>query len=116
MILIDALRKIGAGVKFVALKIRDGFVAVFGREKAEAFGRASLEMLQTEAGKIVVDAVAAVQTLDTDGAGKRAAAFGQVVEQAKESGLVLKASWINLLIELAVSFLKGTFQHNEPAP
>lgn len=113
MILIDVLKKIGAGVKFVALKVRDGFVAVFGSETAQAFGQASLDMLKTEAGKVVTSVVAAVQELPVSGAEKRAEAFARVVEQAKESGLSLKSSWINLLIELAVSYMKGTFRVEE---
>lgn len=99
--------KIANFVHTAAVKVSDVFVKLVGKDAAKKFGQASLALLKSAEGKIVLDAVEAVQTLSTDGAGKRAAAFTQIVSDLKSQGLSLGNSEINLLIEVAVQFLKG---------
>jgi len=96
----------GAGVK-----IADAFVHVFGKDAAQAFGQGVLRLLKTAEGKIVLDAVEAAQSLEADGAGKRAAAFEKIGADFKAQGISVGESVINMLIELAVQYLKGTVSH-----
>ena len=90
------------------VKVSTVFVTLFGQKAATDFAHASVSLLKTAAGKIVLDAVEAVQTLSTDGAGKRAAAFAKIGADFQTQGLSVGNSEINLLIELAVGALKGT--------
>ncbi len=93
-----------------AVKVEGAFVAVFGKDAAQQFAQGTLALLKTAAGKIVLDAVQAVETLNptADGATKRAAAFTQVATDFKTQGIQVGESVISMLIELAVQFLKGT--------
>lgn len=100
--------KISNFVHGAETKVSAEFVKVFGPKAAHDFASASLQLLKTAEGKIVMDAVEAVQTLSSDGAGKRAAAFTQILTDFKGQGISLGNSEVNMLIELAVSTLKGT--------
>lgn len=83
------------------------FGKLFGQEATQKFGEAALQMLNSALGKIAWAAVQAVSTLASDGAGKRDAAFKQIVGEAKKAGIDFKDSIVNLLIEMAVQKLKG---------
>ena len=107
--------KISSFVHGAAVKVSGAFVKLFGQQAASDFAHASLALLKTASGKIVLDAVEAVQTLSTDGAGKRAAAFSKILSDLSGQGLSIKDSEINLLIELAVGALKGTIGQPQPA-
>lgn len=100
--------KITGFVHTAAVKVSDVFVAVFGKDVAEKFAQGALSMLKTAEGKIVLDAVEAVSTLTTDGAGKRAAAFEKILADFKTQGITVGESLVNMLIEIAVQFLQGS--------
>ena len=91
-----------------AVKVDAAFVKVFGKDAAEHFAQGALAVLKSAEGKIVLDAVQAVETLAVDGASKRAAAFEQILADFKTQGYQVGESLINMLIELAVQYLKGT--------
>jgi hypothetical protein len=100
--------KISSFIHGAKVAVSAVFVKLFGQQAASDFAHASLALLKTAAGKIVLDAVDAAQTLSTDGAGKRAAAFANILADFKGQGISVGNSEINLLVELAVSALKGT--------
>jgi len=100
--------KISNYIHGAAVKVADAFVHVFGKDASQAFAQGALRLLKTAEGKIVLDAVEAVQTLETDGAGKRAAAFEKIGADFKAQGVSVGESVVNMLIELAVAYLKGT--------
>lgn len=100
--------KISSFVHGAGVKVSGAFVKIFGQKAASDFAHASLSLLKSASGKIVLDAVEAVQTLSADGAGKRAAAFSKIVADFEGQGISVGNSEINLLIELAVGALKGT--------
>lgn len=91
----------GAEVKVSAV-----FVKLFGQDASHQFAQAALALLKTAAGKIVLDAVEAANTLNVDGAGKRKAAFNQIGADFKAQGITVGESILNLLIELAVQAAK----------
>jgi hypothetical protein len=100
--------KISSFIHGAKVAVSAVFVKLFGQQAASDFAHASLALLKTAAGKIVLDAVDAAQTLATDGAGKRAAAFTKIVSDFQSQGISVGNSELNLLIELAVGALKGT--------
>lgn len=107
-------QKIWGGIKVVAVHVSDGFKALFGAQAAKDFGTASLEILKSAAGQIVMGAVSALMNVESmDGAAKRAAAFTSSVSALESQGISLgkqiATSEINMLIELAVNSLKGKF-------
>src|SRR4051812_16227842 len=89
----------GAAVKASAL-----FVKIFGQDAAHQFAQGALAVLKTDAGKLALDAVEAVEALSLDAAGKRAAAFTKLASDTKAQGLDVADSVLNLLIETAVAF------------
>lgn len=89
------------------VKVSAVFIALFGKQAATQFAQASLALLKSAEGKIVLDAVEAVQSLAGSGADKRNAAFTQIMTDLKAQGKSVAESEINMLIELAVQFLKG---------
>jgi hypothetical protein len=101
--------KISKWVHGAEVEVSDAFVAVVGKQAAEQFAQGALALLKTAEGKIVADAVAAVQTLATDGAGKRAAAFEKIGADFKTQGISVGGSLLNMLIEIAVQALEGGF-------
>ncbi|MGH9505218.1 MAG: phage holin, LLH family [Terriglobales bacterium] len=92
-----------------AVKVSDAFVKLFGKDAAEKFAQGALSLLKSAEGKIVLDAVEAVETLNpaADGASKRAQAFAKILDDFKTQGLQVSESVVSMLIELAVQFLKG---------
>lgn len=89
------------------VKIENAFIAIFGKDAATKFAQASLSMLKTAEGKIVLDAVQVAEALPA-GADKRSAAFSQITSDLKTQGKSLASSEINMLIELAVQYMQGT--------
>ena len=90
-----------------AVVVSDDFVKIFGKDAAEHFAQGALALLHSAEGKIVLDAVEAVQTLNTDGSGKRAAAFQKITSDFANEGKTVSESVINLLIETSVQFLRN---------
>lgn len=101
--------KISGFVHGAAVKVDAVFVKIFGQQAAEQFASGALALLKTAEGKIVLDAVEAVQTLSTDGAGKREAAFTKIASDFKTQGISVGDSVINMLVELSVQHLRGAF-------
>lgn len=109
----EFFRMIGKGIKSVAVFVCDAFIRLFGKDASEQFADSSLKLLRSEAGKLVLGAVAEVE--------KMAAASGltnqQKREQAlvmaemalKEAGISVGESILNLLLELAVQAVKRNF-------
>jgi hypothetical protein len=94
--------------KNVEVVVSDVFVKLFGADAAHNFAAAGESLLKTELGKLAWSAVNEAQALAA-GTDKRAAAFGNLVAAAKTAGLEVKDSIVNLLIELAVQKVKGSF-------
>jgi hypothetical protein len=84
------------------------FQKIFGKTEATQFAYATLALLKTDVGKV---AMAAVQEVEKMAAGidKRKVAFDKIVADLKTEGLTVKNSVINMLIELAVQAISGTF-------
>jgi len=85
-----------------------GFVKLVGQAQAKAFATGVEAIVKTDLGKIAIAAVKAAEGL-ASGELKHAAAFAEITTQAKASGLDVENSVINMLIELAVQTVKGTF-------
>ena len=83
-------------------------LVIIGKDAAAHFAQGALALLKSAEGKLVLDAVEAVQTLNIDGAGKRAAAFQKIGADFKTQGITVGESVLNMLIELAVQYLKGS--------
>jgi hypothetical protein len=92
----------------VEVTVSDVFVKIFGADAAHNFAAASEGILKTDLGKI---ALAVVNEVEATAAGtdKHAAAFSKILTAATAAGLDAKNSIVNLLIEIAVQKLKGSF-------
>jgi len=100
--------KIANFIHGAAVKVADAFVKIFGKDAAHQFAQGALAVLKTAEGKIVLDAVEAVDSLELDNAGKRSAAFEKIASDFKTQGYQVGESLINMLVEVAVQYLKGT--------
>lgn len=99
------------GIKYIAIHVKSGFVAIFGQKAAEDFGHASLEMLKSALGQIAVAEVGALAGVhDLSGVQKAAQAQAAILEKAKVAGISTSKSIVNLLVELAVQFLKKNLE------
>ncbi len=92
----------------VGVEVSDGFIALFGRDAAHAFAVGAESLLKSKLGVLAWEAVQEVENM-ASGAEKNAAAFAKIAAGAKAAGLEVKDSLIRLLIEVAVSRLKGAF-------
>lgn len=102
-----SVRKVARGIKALARLFQRLFLVLFGREALEHFQRAAAAMLATELGRIAWAAVEALASLNLPGEEKRRRAFARIAREARDAGLAVKDSFINLLIEIAVQRLKG---------
>lgn len=89
------------------VKVSDVFVKLFGKDASRQFAQASLALLKTAAGKIVLDAVEFADTMNVNGAGKRAAALAKIGMDFRGQGISVSESVLNLLVELAVQTVKS---------
>jgi hypothetical protein len=98
-------------IKHAAVVIGAAFAKLVGHDRAVEFGHAALDVLQSDLGKIAATAVDAVQTQDPTAPGdtKFATAVGMVKSAAQTAGIEAKDSLIHLLVQLAVSVIKGHF-------
>jgi hypothetical protein len=99
---------IGHFFKHAAVFIADGFVKIFGPDAAHNFAAGAVAILETDLGKIALTAVQEVQNLAT-GAERQAGAFAKIAAGAKAAGIDAGESIINMLIEVAVQWIKGSF-------
>src|SRR6266576_2707182 len=95
-------------LRHVGTTVSDTFVKIFGSDAAHTFAVGAESLLRTELGKIAVVAVKEVESM-ASGTEKMSVALGKVLTQATALGLDIKESMARLLIELAVSRLKGYF-------
>lgn|SRR5574337_34340 len=102
--------KVADKLKSAAHAVAHVFVAIFGAQASADFAKSAEEILATDFGKVVQSIVAGLVSVAEaqGGAAARSQAFDAIKSQAVSSGLDLKDSLINLLIELAVTKLKGT--------
>src|ERR1035437_5076570 len=108
MSLTTILNTIGHDIKAVAIKIKDGFVKIFGAQAAHDFGQASLALLKSALGQIVVAEVSTLAGVGTlTGVQKAAQAQANILKQAESVGISTSKSIVNMLIELAVQFVSG---------
>ena len=110
----NPFQKIWGALHWAGVHVAEGFVKLFGSDAAHAFAHASLEILKSNVGQIVLTAVSGLMNVQgMSGADKKAAAVAQVGADLKAQGLVLGKdvanSEVNLLIETAVSALKNKF-------
>lgn len=106
---VGVFKSIGGWFKKAAVYVSRTFVAIFGSDAAKKFGSAALDLLKTQAGVLALDAVNFAATLATDGAGKREAALKKLAADLKAAGIDVTLSLQNLLVEIAVAYLKGHF-------
>lgn len=93
-------------VKHAAVFVSDSFVSVFGKDAAHTLAVAVESLVHSELGAFAYMVVQEVQNL-ASGAEKRAAAFTKIETFAKERGIIVGESIINMLIELFVQKVKG---------
>ena len=99
---------IGHFFKHIGVVVSEVFVKLFGADAAHNFAVAAESLIKTDLGAIAMAAVGEASLL-ASGVDKRAAAFSKIAAAAKGKGLDIKDSIINLLIEMCVQRLKGSF-------
>jgi hypothetical protein len=100
--------------KRTAVVASEVFVRLFGKDTATKFAAASLALLESEAGKLVLAGVKEVETMIADGtlaadisnAAKREYAFQSAERAIKDAGITVGTSVLNMLIELAVQSIE----------
>lgn len=112
MDLLGVFKAIGHFVKHVAVIVSQAFVSLFGSDAAHTFAVAAESLLHSAIGQIAWTAVQEAQNLAA-GTDKAATAFSTIATAAKAQGITVADSVINMLIEVAVQKLKGSFG---PAP
>lgn len=103
-----ALQSLGHFLKHIAVYVAGGFVKIFGSDVAHTFAVGAESLMHTALGQIAWLAVQEVQGL-ASGSEKKSAAFAKIVAAAKAGGFSVTDSLINMLIEIAVQKLKGSF-------
>ncbi|TMI88326.1 MAG: hypothetical protein E6H00_12905 [Bacillati bacterium ANGP1] len=101
-------KKIAGFFEKTGYYVSEAFQKLFGADAAKHFAVASLEVLKSDLGKIVIEAVHEASALAA-GIDKRAAAFAKIAVTAKAAGIDAKDSIVNMLIELAVQSVKLSF-------
>jgi hypothetical protein len=88
--------------------VSEAFVKLFGQEAATQFASASLALLKTTVGQIALGAVTEASKA-ASGAEAQKTAFTNIVAQVTKLGLTAKDSEVNMLIEVALQAVKGSF-------
>jgi hypothetical protein len=84
------------------------FIKLFGQQAATQFASASLALLKTTVGQIALNAVTEASKA-ASGAEAQKAAFTNITSEIAKVGLSVKDSEVNMLIELALQAVKGSF-------
>jgi hypothetical protein len=108
-------QSIGHFFKHAAVWVSDQFVKLFGSDAANTFAVAAESLLHSAIGQIAWDAVNEAEKLAA-GTDKLGAAFAQIISTAATQGIAVKDSVVNMLIEVAVQKLKGSFGPQPPVP
>lgn len=101
-------KSIGGFFKKVGYYVSEAFQKLFGKDAAQHFAVASLAILKSDLGKIAMTAVQEAMSLAA-GTDKRTVAYHNIITAAKAAGLDAKDSIVNMLIELALQTVKGSF-------
>lgn len=99
---------IGHFFKHVEVTVSELFVKLFGADAAHNFAAAAESLIKTDLGKIAMVAVTEASALAA-GTDKKAVAFSKIVSSAKAAGYEVGDSIVNLLIEVCVQKVKGSF-------
>lgn len=104
----EAFEKVGSFFHSAGVSLSNDAVALFGKPAAHAFGVAAHMIVNDGIGKL---ALATVQELESvipvlSGEAKHAQAFSVLANAAKDAGLSVGKSALNLLIETAVQYIK----------
>lgn len=104
---------IGKAVKSVGVFVSEMFICLFGADASKQFADASLKLLRSEAGQLVLGAVQKIEQMalagtltDITDAGKREQALAMAATALERAGITVATSVLNLLIELAVQAVK----------
>lgn len=91
------------------VKVGQVFEKLVGKDNAQKFAQGALALLKSEAGMLAVAVVQAVEASNplATPADKRQAAYDQLGGQLKSRGLETSSALLNLLIEVAVTVIKG---------
>ncbi len=107
---------IGHFVKHSAVWVSQKFVALFGSDAAHNLAVAAESVLKSQIGKITLTAVEELMAVKIPGSEKAAQAMAKIAAAAKEAGIEIARSEINLLIEVAVQKLKANFGSGDAPP
>lgn len=99
--------KVASFFKHATVDVADWFEKEFG-DAAHTFATGAEALLETQLGQIAQVAVQQAAGLEND-TEKASAAGSAILAAAEQAGLQVSDSLKNLLIELAVQKLKGTF-------
>lgn len=94
--------------KHAGVAVSDVLAEIFGSDAAHTFATGAETLLDTALGKIAMTAVTSAQSLASNQE-KFATAASQIGTEAKAQGIAVSDSIINMLIELCVQKVKGTF-------
>lgn len=100
---------IGHGIKVAVVGVAHGFVALFGSDVAKQFASASIALLKSAVGAIVMQVVTELANGDLSSSAKREEALAQILALAASKGIAVAESEARMLIEIAVQFVKGKF-------
>ncbi|KKN21152.1 hypothetical protein LCGC14_0928320 [marine sediment metagenome] len=82
-------------------------VGMFGKSALNKLIAAARAMLKTKLGKVAWAVVRELEAGNLTNSQKKGAAFKRIKQAAKDGGIEVKDSLLNLLIEMAVARLKG---------
>jgi hypothetical protein len=111
----NIIHKIISFTKSASVKVSHVFAELVGSDKAAAFGHAALDVLKTAEGKVVLDAVIALQAVTPalSGESKLAQVKTKVASDFAAMGKEVPSVLLNMLIEVAVGAINGHFADAE---
>jgi len=111
MVLIDALKKIGAGAKFLAAHVWDALKTVFGSQKAKDITASALQsakdLLSTEVGQFIAKVVQELEASALGGPERLALATSNIKEYLAQQGKLLPTVWVQWAIQTVLIFIRG---------
>lgn len=102
------LQHIESFFKAAAAYVSKVFVDIFGSSAAKQFAAGAEALIETSLGQIAMTAVTKAQSL-ANNSEKFAQASSEILAEAKSEGIAVSDSIVNMLIELCVQRLKGSF-------
>lgn len=92
----------------VGYYVSEGFQKIFGEAASKKFAAGALALIKTDLGQVALAAVQEAEKL-VAGVDKRQAAFDAIAKSSIAEGKSLSTSLVNMLIELALQQVKGSF-------